>query len=221
MAPSGASAPCSAAPSSRRSLVTRTCGLAGALPSPSREHPPAGPSPRDSRRRLVLVPFVLTDSWCMNMVRSEWESARSLRPHLIREFTSKEDLADAIVASCFIPGWLGMSLSHPFRGKAMLDGGFVSKNLMPPTPCDYTIKVSAFPSLWHTMNDWEDVAIHPCISPDAHNFEEKDFWQMIANPSDPNTLDGLYRLGYINAGDWVKAGCVLPAGKGARGLSGA
>ena len=61
----------------------------------------------------------------------------------------------------------------------------------------------------------------------AAGFAEGVLLPQVANPSDANDIDSLYHLGYINATDWVKAGCVMPAGTraalptgGAEGMEG-
>ena len=40
---------------------------------------------------------------------------------LVDEFFSKDDLIDAVCASCHIPGYLGPSIGSPFRGQVMSD----------------------------------------------------------------------------------------------------
>ncbi|KAJ9526048.1 hypothetical protein QJQ45_009494 [Haematococcus lacustris] len=51
---------------------------------------------------------------------------------MVTEFHSREDLLDALTASCWLPRYSGPSLTCTFRGRACMDGGTL--DLLPPLP---------------------------------------------------------------------------------------
>ncbi|XP_067449714.1 patatin-like phospholipase domain-containing protein 4 [Thunnus thynnus] len=59
---------------------------------------------------------------------------------VISEFHSKEDVVQALLCSCFVPGYCGI-LPPSFKGVHYVDGGFSS---MQPLPCSHTLTVSPF-----------------------------------------------------------------------------
>ena len=59
---------------------------------------------------------------------------------MVSEFSSKQELQDALTCSCFLPVFSGRQLPS-FRGKTFLDGG-LSNNL--PTLDSETVKISPF-----------------------------------------------------------------------------
>ncbi|VDM54621.1 unnamed protein product, partial [Angiostrongylus costaricensis] len=59
---------------------------------------------------------------------------------LVNEFTSNDDLIDAIICSCFIPVYCG-NTPPTFRGIAYVDGGFSDNQ---PSYDDYTVTISPF-----------------------------------------------------------------------------
>lgn len=65
---------------------------------------------------------------------------RDLRPVFLREFSSKEDLIEAIGCSCFIP--ISGGLAPPlFKGTYYLDGGIA--DALPRVDCN-TVTVAPF-----------------------------------------------------------------------------
>ncbi|XP_034552107.1 patatin-like phospholipase domain-containing protein 2 [Notolabrus celidotus] len=77
---------------------------------------------------------------------------------IISEFHSKEDVVQALLCSCFVPGYCGL-LPPSFKGEHYVDGGFRSMQPTLPVPFTSTLTVSPFsgesdicpsdsPSMW-------------------------------------------------------------------------
>ncbi|XP_044065691.1 patatin-like phospholipase domain-containing protein 2 isoform X2 [Siniperca chuatsi] len=62
---------------------------------------------------------------------------------IMSEFQSKEDVVQALLCSCFVPGYCGM-LPPSFRGVHYVDGGFSSMQPVLPAPCSHILTVSPF-----------------------------------------------------------------------------
>ncbi|XP_053173940.1 omega-hydroxyceramide transacylase [Scomber japonicus] len=62
---------------------------------------------------------------------------------VISEFHSKEDVVQALLCSCFVPGYCGM-LPPSFKGEHYMDGGFSSMQPVLPPLCSHTLTVSPF-----------------------------------------------------------------------------
>ncbi|XP_058497916.1 omega-hydroxyceramide transacylase isoform X1 [Solea solea] len=59
------------------------------------------------------------------------------------DFQSKDDVVQALLCSCFVPGYCGI-LPPSFKGVYYLDGGFSGMQPVPPAPCSDTLTVSPF-----------------------------------------------------------------------------
>ncbi|TKS77652.1 Patatin-like phospholipase domain-containing protein 1 [Collichthys lucidus] len=77
---------------------------------------------------------------------------------IMSDFHSKEDVVQALLCSCFVPGYCGMA-PPTFKGEHYVDGGFSSMVPKLPTPCSHILTVSPFsgdidicpadtPSMW-------------------------------------------------------------------------
>ncbi|CAJ1085113.1 patatin-like phospholipase domain-containing protein 2 [Xyrichtys novacula] len=77
---------------------------------------------------------------------------------IMSEFQSREDVVQALLCSCFVPGYCGL-LPPSFKGVYYVDGGFRSMQPTMPVPCSSTLTVSPFsgesdicpldsPSMW-------------------------------------------------------------------------
>ncbi|CAK6951543.1 patatin-like phospholipase domain-containing protein 2 [Scomber scombrus] len=62
---------------------------------------------------------------------------------VISEFHSKEDVVQALLCSCFVPGYCGM-LPPSFKGEHYMDGGFSSMQPVLSPLCSHTLTVSPF-----------------------------------------------------------------------------
>ena len=54
--------------------------------------------------------------------------------YTLNEFKSKQELIDATLSSCYIPFFLGDSLTWKFRGQRHVDAGVVKKNMLIQVP---------------------------------------------------------------------------------------
>nr|XP_046252067.1 1-acylglycerol-3-phosphate O-acyltransferase Pnpla3 [Scatophagus argus] len=77
---------------------------------------------------------------------------------IMSDFQSKEDVVQALLCSCFVPGYCGMT-PPSFKGVYYVDGGFSSMQPVLPAPCSHILTVSPFsgemdicpadtPSMW-------------------------------------------------------------------------
>ncbi|GAA6229511.1 patatin-like phospholipase domain-containing protein 2 isoform X1 [Lates japonicus] len=62
---------------------------------------------------------------------------------VMSEFQSKDDVVQALLCSCFVPGYCGM-LPPTFKGEHYVDGGFSRMQPVMPVPCSQTLTVSPF-----------------------------------------------------------------------------
>ncbi|GBG61539.1 hypothetical protein CBR_g22336 [Chara braunii] len=76
---------------------------------------------------------------------------RSPRSLLVDKFESKEDMIDALITSCFIPGYLAPRPVTIFRNRVCIDGGITA--FMPPTASETTVRVCAFPTSSFGLKD--------------------------------------------------------------------
>ena len=88
--------------------------------------------------------------------------ALSPRALLVSDFTSREDLIEALLSSCHIPFWMTGKPTTRFRGGRAVDGGLLNFLPLPPPPppstardggdedddldCYHTVGVCCFPS---------------------------------------------------------------------------
>ncbi|XP_074536771.1 patatin-like phospholipase domain-containing protein 4 [Halichoeres trimaculatus] len=62
---------------------------------------------------------------------------------IMSEFLSREDVVQALLCSCFVPGYCGL-LPPSFKGEYYVDGGFRSMQPTLPVPCSSILTVSPF-----------------------------------------------------------------------------
>ncbi|XP_029379669.1 patatin-like phospholipase domain-containing protein 4 [Echeneis naucrates] len=70
--------------------------------------------------------------------------SKSGRNRIVSRFTSRDDLIQALLASCFVPVYAGLRPVE-FRGQTWIDGGFTDS--LPILPLGRTITVSPFAGL--------------------------------------------------------------------------
>ncbi|KNC52916.1 uncharacterized protein AMSG_09083 [Thecamonas trahens ATCC 50062] len=68
-----------------------------------------------------------------------------MQPHveMVSEFESRQDVIDALAASCYLPGFSAPALTTTFRGRAAFDGGLIA--FQPVPGCwrrDEVVKIS-------------------------------------------------------------------------------
>ncbi|XP_068609042.1 patatin-like phospholipase domain-containing protein 4 [Brachionichthys hirsutus] len=62
---------------------------------------------------------------------------------ILSDFQSKEDVLQALLCSCFVPGYCGL-VPPSFKGEFYVDGGLRSMQPVPPIPCKNILMVSPF-----------------------------------------------------------------------------
>jgi len=85
---------------------------------------------------------------------------------MVSEFSSKQELQDAITCSCFLPVFSGRQLPS-FRGKTFLDGG-LSNNL--PAFDSETVKISPFSGKLKNISPLDQSRITMTLSQESVNF---------------------------------------------------
>ncbi|KAM3618354.1 uncharacterized protein V6R79_019591 [Siganus canaliculatus] len=62
---------------------------------------------------------------------------------IMSDFQSREDVLQALLCSCFVPGYCGM-MAPSFKGVHYVDGGFTSMQPILNAPCSHILTVSPF-----------------------------------------------------------------------------
>ena len=115
-------------------------------------------------------------------------------PHIISQFQTKQNVVDAVAASCFIPlyssprGFFTTMVNKPFD--YYIDGGVVG--FMPPIG---DVRVSPFNILVFRR--------YPHIRIKANVFSAPRLLSWVLIPAPPDILEELYNEGYKAAGEWV------------------
>lgn len=123
---------------------------------------------------------------------------------LISNWTSREDLIQCLICSCFIPGFSGYRLPS-FRGERYMDGGFTNNLPIPCEPCisigPFEGKIDICPASKNQNSPYltianETVAINPT-----------NIMRFIQSLKPPPTeiLENFYQEGYWDAYSFLKA----------------
>ncbi|KAG0504265.1 hypothetical protein KC19_N000100 [Ceratodon purpureus] len=120
---------------------------------------------------------------------------RSPRGLLVDYFESREDLINALLTSCFIPGYLAPRPVTIFRNRICVDGGITL--FMPPTAADKTVRVCAFPL-------YAPEGISPDLNPAETRAGMRQLFNWALEPAEDVILDQLFELGFQDAMAWVK-----------------
>ncbi|KAJ7557319.1 hypothetical protein O6H91_05G121800 [Diphasiastrum complanatum] len=122
---------------------------------------------------------------------------RSPKGILVDHFTSNEDLINAVLASCFIPGFVAARPCTLFRGSFVIDGGLTY--FTPPTAAKKTVGISAFQIDRFGL---DDIEISPHLNPQNAVSPSKLLgWAL--HPQADSTIDTLFSMGYRNARAWI------------------
>ncbi|EFJ23256.1 hypothetical protein SELMODRAFT_103449 [Selaginella moellendorffii] len=119
---------------------------------------------------------------------------------LVDQFDSKEDLINALLTSCFIPGYLAPRPVTVFKNRLCIDGGFTL--FMPPSAAETTVRVCAFSAKRLGLQD--TVGISPDCNPD-NRASPRQLLNWALEPAGDAVLDELYVLGYKDAAVWANA----------------
>ncbi|KAI5067875.1 hypothetical protein GOP47_0016220 [Adiantum capillus-veneris] len=123
---------------------------------------------------------------------------RSPRALLVQHFFSKEDLIDALLASCFVPGYLAPRPVTLYRNRICVDGGLTS--FMPPTAAQSTVCVCAFPA---AQLGFKNIGISPDCNPRQNRASPRQLLNWALEPAADDILENLFDLGYQDALVWV------------------
>ncbi|XP_030279733.1 patatin-like phospholipase domain-containing protein 2 [Sparus aurata] len=94
---------------------------------------------------VVLQKYLPSDAHQLANGRLAVAMTRLIDSKLIikSDFQSKEDVIQALLCSCFVPGYCGM-LPPSIKGVHYVDGGFSSMQPLLPVPCSSILTVSPF-----------------------------------------------------------------------------
>ncbi|KAI3901743.1 hypothetical protein MKW92_013961 [Papaver armeniacum] len=127
------------------------------------------------------------------------------RAILVDQFSSKEDLINAVFTSSFIPGYLAPRPATLFRNKLCVDGGLTL--FMPPTSAAKTVRICAFPA---SRLGLQGIGISPDCNPENRATPGQLFkWAL--EPGEDGDLDRLFELGYLDAAVWAEQNPVQEA----------
>ncbi|KAG7672396.1 hypothetical protein Ndes2526B_g09092 [Nannochloris sp. 'desiccata'] len=122
-----------------------------------------------------------------------------VKPILVSDFYSRDDLIRALMTSCHIPWYLDGESVTDFRGSAHLDGGLT--NFIPVVPGTVGIRVCCFPS--KQLSPLYRIG----ISPDSYDEEWKySLRQMVAwafEPADDKIVQYFIEKGKTDAQEWM------------------
>jgi hypothetical protein len=123
-----------------------------------------------------------------------------LRPALITDFQSKDDLISCLLTSCHIPLWLDGKAVTTFRGEAHFDGGLT--NFIPVPPGTTGVRVSCFPA--NQLSPVFRIGISPdSFGPWPHKLQQMVAWAF--EPADEGTLLWLMDRGAHDARSWMES----------------
>lgn len=123
---------------------------------------------------------------------------RSPKALLVEDFLSKEDLIDALITSCFIPGYVAPRPVALYRNRLCIDGGLTS--FMPPTSAEITVRVCAFPAAQLGL---KNIGISPDCNPPENRASPRQLLSWALEPAADDVLEKLFDLGYQDALVWI------------------
>ncbi|KAL6725985.1 hypothetical protein Aduo_008000 [Ancylostoma duodenale] len=106
---------------------------------------------------------------------------------VVTEFESNKELIDAIICSCFIPVYCGIT-PPTYRGEAYIDGGFTDNQ---PSYDDHTVTVSPFSGESDICPpDWDSASFFGiCFSRTSIRFTTRNLFRLTACLMPPSTED--------------------------------
>lgn len=124
----------------------------------------------------------------------------TLKPVLVNEFESRDDLIRALMTSCHIPFWLDGRLTAEFRGMTHLDGGVT--NFIPLPPGDEPgVRISCFGS--KQLSAVYDIGIAPDVFEDwPHSLPTMVQWAF--SPAEDHFQKMLIDRGECDALRWAQ-----------------
>eukprot|EP00850_Spirogloea_muscicola_P009427 SM000053S17384 [mRNA] locus=s53:34044:37158:- [translate_table: standard] len=121
---------------------------------------------------------------------------RAPRGILVDQFDDKEDLINALLTSCYIPGFLAPAPMTWFRDRYCVDGGI--SLFMPPTATSETVRVCCFPA---SALGLTSIGISPDLRPE-NRATMRELFNWALEPATDDILEILYEDGYKDAAMW-------------------
>lgn len=131
---------------------------------------------------------------------------RDLEGLIIENFFDKEDFADAVVASCYIPYYLGPNSGIAYRGDIYSDG--MVTNFFPPLPraaqgsTKRIVTVSALPKNNRSFVRDPGVDICPDLRPRSQRYSTLEYIKIGLIPCSLDQVKKLVEEGYSDAMQW-------------------
>jgi hypothetical protein len=124
------------------------------------------------------------------------------KPILVDAFVDRDDLLRALLASCFVPGYLSHEPAVSFRGYYAVDGGLY--DIAPRIPdgitvCPYWL-VGKYGGIRRTM----DICPHRLPDYRASVMSELRLLHWSFNPPEEKDLRYIFELGWLSAEFWAK-----------------
>jgi len=125
---------------------------------------------------------------------------------VIEHFFDKEDFADAVVASCYIPYYLGPRSGIPYRGDIYSDG--MVTNFYPPLPraaqeaVKRIVTVSALPKTNRSFFKDPGVDVCPDLRPRSKRYSTLEYIKIGLIPCQLDKMREIAEDGYSDAKQW-------------------
>ncbi|EDQ91546.1 uncharacterized protein MONBRDRAFT_23560 [Monosiga brevicollis MX1] len=125
-----------------------------------------------------------------------WPRPR-LRPVFVSHFPERQDLINALLSSCMVPGYLDAALISRFRDWYVIDGG--TWQLVPRIAG--AVKVCPFQAPF-PRSQGVKLDISPELTPDFP-YTKRELWSLCYNPADMTTAREIHNWGLKAANVWL------------------
>jgi Patatin-like phospholipase len=122
-----------------------------------------------------------------------------VRPVLVSDFYSRDDLIQALMTSCHIPWYLDGASVTEFRGAAHLDGGLT--NFIPVVPGTVGIRVCCFPS--KQLSPLYRIGISPDSYDEEWDYSLRQMVQWAFEPADEKFVQYFIEKGKTDTQEWM------------------
>jgi hypothetical protein len=123
-----------------------------------------------------------------------------VKPILVSDFYSRNDLIRALMTSCHIPWYLDGESVTNFRGAAHVDGGLT--NFIPVVPGTVGIRVCCFPS--KQLSPLYRIGISPDSYDEEWTYSLRQMVQWAFEPADENVIQYFIEKGKKDTQEWMK-----------------
>lgn len=122
-----------------------------------------------------------------------------VKPILVSDFYSRDDLIRALMTSCHIPWYLNGEYLTDFRGSAHLDGGLT--NFIPVVPGTVGIRVCCFPS--KQLSPLYRIGISPDTYDEEWTYSLRQMVQWAFEPADEKVVQYMIEKGKEDTQQWM------------------